>query len=102
MLRRVGEIEDHVVVCGGGTPFYHDNFDWMKKQGKVIYLRAGIDRLVSNIRSDDKERPLLDKKNLSASIESLLTERAGLYESADIIVEAEKAALDTFASIFEQ
>ena len=40
MLHEVAEFEDVVISCGGGTPCFFDNIDYMNQQGDVIYLKA--------------------------------------------------------------
>lgn len=40
MLHEVAEFEDVIISCGGGTPCYFDNIDYMNLQGDTIYLKA--------------------------------------------------------------
>jgi shikimate kinase len=38
-------VEDHkdfIISCGGGTPCFFNNIDFMKEKGKVIWLNTGI------------------------------------------------------------
>ena len=39
MLHEVAEFEDVVISCGGGTPCFFDNMDYLNRQGQVVYLR---------------------------------------------------------------
>ena len=38
MLREVAEFEDVLVSCGGGTPCFFDNMDFMNRAGQTVYL----------------------------------------------------------------
>ena len=40
MLHEVAEFENVVVSCGGGTPCFYDNIDYMNAQAQVVYLKA--------------------------------------------------------------
>ncbi|MDE6715156.1 MAG: shikimate kinase, partial [Muribaculaceae bacterium] len=38
MLHEVAEFENVIISCGGGTPLYADNMDYMKNQGTTVWL----------------------------------------------------------------
>ena len=40
MLHEVAEFEDVVISCGGGTPCFFDNIDYLNGQAQVVYLKA--------------------------------------------------------------
>ena len=40
MLHEVAEFEDIIISCGGGTPCFFDNIDYMNRQGETVYLKA--------------------------------------------------------------
>ena len=40
MLHEVAEFEDVIISCGGGTPCFFDNIDYINQQGDTIYLKA--------------------------------------------------------------
>ena len=40
MLHEVAEFEDVVISCGGGTPCFFDNMEYMNSQGQTLYLQA--------------------------------------------------------------
>lgn len=37
MLHEAGEFEDVVIACGGGTPCFFDNMEYMNRQGTTIF-----------------------------------------------------------------
>ena len=47
MLHEVAEFEDVIISCGGGTPCFFDNMDYLNQQGDVVYLKATPETLYS-------------------------------------------------------
>jgi shikimate kinase len=82
---------DNVIVStGGGLPCYFDNMEWMKENGKVIYIKLSPKTLADRLESGKEERPLLQDKHgddLIAFIEQKLAEREGFYSQANIIAD---------------
>ena len=75
MLHEVAEFEDVVISCGGGTPCFYDNMDYMNAQGDTIYLQASPDVLAGHLRMGKVVRPLIagksDEEQRQYIIESL-------------------------------
>lgn len=40
MLHEVAEFENVVLSCGGGTPCFFDNMEYMNQCGETVYLKA--------------------------------------------------------------
>lgn len=59
MLHEVAEFENVVLSCGGGTPCFYDNIDYMNRQGKVVYLKASPEVLYEHLKMGKSVRPLL-------------------------------------------
>lgn len=59
MLHEVAEFENVVLSCGGGTPCFFDNIDYMNRQGQVVYLKASPDVLYQHLKMGKSVRPLL-------------------------------------------
>jgi len=82
-----------VIAAGGGTPCFHDNMNYMKQTGQVIYLELSEEVLFRRLVSLKEERPLLkEAKNeveLRALIHSLLSKREKIYRQAHIICAGE-------------
>ena len=62
MLHEVSEFEDVVIACGGGTPCYFDNMDFMKQEGVTVFLDASQDVLFRRLKVASANRPLLKDK----------------------------------------
>lgn len=62
MLHEVSEFEDVVVACGGGTPCFYDNMDFMGENGITVFLDASLDVLFKRLKVAASGRPLLKEK----------------------------------------
>ena len=63
MLHEVAEFEDVIISCGGGTPCFFDNMDYMNEQAETVYLKARPEVLYDHLRMGRTERPLLTGKS---------------------------------------
>ncbi|MCD8202646.1 MAG: shikimate kinase [Prevotella sp.] len=62
ILHEVAEFEDVVISCGGGTPCFFDNMDYLNGQGETVYLQSTPDVLYQHLKMGKVERPLLKDK----------------------------------------
>ena len=76
MLHEVAEFEDVIISCGGGTPCFFDNMDYLNQQGDVVYLKASPDTLYKHLLMAKVERPLLKGKSPEELI-AYITEHYG-------------------------
>ena len=84
-LHEAAEFEDVVLSCGGGTPCFFDNIDYMNRQGSVVYLKAGPEVLYRHLLMGKTERPLIKGKSpeeLIAFIRRQLADREPYYSKA--------------------
>lgn len=85
MLHEAAEFEDIVLSCGGGTPCFFDNVDYMNQQGQTVYLKAEPDVLYKHLLMGKTERPLLKGKTpeeLISFIKQQLKGREPFYTKA--------------------
>lgn len=80
-----------VISTGGGLVLKGENVSLLKKNGKLIYLRAKKETLALRLAAD-KDRPLLQtSETLDEKLTRLLKERAGIYEAvADRIIDVDE------------
>ena len=100
MLHEVAEFEDVIISCGGGTPCFFDNMDYLNQQGDVIYLKATPETLYKHLLMAKIERPLLKGKSaeeLIAYITEHLKEREPFYGKARHILDVN--VLDNYDKI---
>ena len=85
MLHEVAEFEDVIISCGGGTPCFFDNMDYLNQQGQVVYLKAEPEVLYKHLQMAKVERPLLkgkSKEELLKFIKEQLEKRESFYTKA--------------------
>ena len=85
MLHEVAEFEDVVVSCGGGTPCFFDNIDYLNSQAQVVYLRCEPEVLRQHLLMGKGDRPLLKGKSpeeLITFIREQLEKREPFYTKA--------------------
>ena len=85
MLHEVAEFEDVIISCGGGTPCFFDNMDYLNQQGQVVYLKADPEVLYKHLMMAKTERPLIKGKShdeLLAFIREQLEKREPFYTKA--------------------
>lgn len=79
IIEELAKKEQLVLSTGGGALLLERNQTAVKKTGKVLFLRATKETLVSRLQGD-KNRPLLQGVALEEKIERLLSERTPVYE----------------------
>lgn len=85
MLHEVAEFENIILACGGGTPTFADNMEYMNSVGHTVYLQASPETICEHLKVSKGKRPLLDGKSeeeLSAFVKEQLAFRAPFYEQA--------------------
>ena len=90
MLHEVAEFEDVVLACGGGTPCFFDNMEYLVEQGDVVYLRGTPEVLFRHLKMGKGVRPLLLGKNdeeLLQYIKENVKKREEYYMKANHIVD---------------
>lgn len=72
-----------IIACGGGTPCFNDNMDWMLKHGLVIWIDDTIPHIADRISNDTQVRPLLkDGGNILEKLTALYNARLPYYQRA--------------------
>lgn len=57
LLREIGEFSDVIISCGGGTPCFGDNMDYMNSRGTTVCLKASDDVIATRILAAGDKRP---------------------------------------------
>ncbi|MBO7558713.1 MAG: shikimate kinase [Bacteroidaceae bacterium] len=92
MLHEVTEFEDVVISCGGGTPCFFDNIDYMNSLAETVYLKAEPEVLRTHLLMAKSQRPLIQGKTpdeLRDFIKESLANREPFYAKAKHIVQIE-------------
>ncbi|MFM8807023.1 MAG: shikimate kinase [Sphingomonadales bacterium] len=83
---------DFVMACGGGTPCFLNNIEYMKRSGKVVWINPAIEVLAKRLWSERMHRPLLrsvSETELVDFIYKKMADRRLYYEQADIKIDEE-------------
>ena len=86
ILRWFKEKKKFIIATGGGTPCFHENMQWMKKEGIVIWLDEPVEVLVKRVSPEKSQRPLIAKLSdaeIARYIEEKLVERHSFYSQAN-------------------
>lgn len=90
MLHEVAEFENIVLSCGGGTPCFFDNMEYLNRQADTVYLKASPEVLFQHLKMGKSERPLLKNKTeeeMILFIRESLAAREPFYNQARHIVD---------------
>ena len=77
------------LACGGGTPCFNDNMNWMNEHGLTVWINPSSEVLVERLEKEKSQRPLiaaLDSDGLKHFIEEKLKEREVYYSKAKVTI----------------
>ncbi len=99
MIEELTALEGIVLATGGGAVLSEQNRRYLRTRGCVVYLRAGVDKLLQRTRRD-RFRPLLQTGDPREVIQQLLETREPLYkETADLTIDTDDRAARTVANL---
>ena len=93
--------EDHenlIISTGGGTPCFFNNIDFMKQQGRVVWLNTAVDVLVERLLKQKHSRPLIrniSDTDLKSFIIKKLQDRKMYYEQAHVMLHEETITIES-------
>lgn len=101
IVEELSQKDELVISTGGGLVLKWENAESLKKNGKIFFLNASLDTLLSRVQGDDN-RPLLRHTGARERLETLLNERTPIYRHvADFALETDaKSADEVAAEIF--
>ncbi|HEY6505420.1 MAG TPA: shikimate kinase [Chitinophagaceae bacterium] len=88
-----------VMACGGGSPCYFNNIEYMNQSGTTVWINTPIQVLFKRLLQEKEQRPLLKgltDQQLMGFIIKKYADRKIFYEQADIIIDDEEISLDHF------
>ena len=100
MLHEVAAFEDIVLSCGGGTPTWGDNMEFLNANTETIFLKATPETILAHLQMARGNRPLLAGKSqeeLEQYVRAQLAERERHYEQAAHTIDI--SILDTHRKI---
>lgn len=104
IVREIADEDELVIATGGGLVLKHENNALLKKNGKVVFLRASFETLLERLRADETRPLLKDSNNMAKRLEELLNERTPVYDHvADFTVDTDgKTPLEVAREILER
>ena len=92
-LRKINFDEDSVVSCGGGTPCFESNLDWMLQQGTCMYLDVPEGMVLKRLQQAEfGTRPLIDNADPLVSLRALIEKRKECYAGIPHKIEPHKVS----------
>ncbi len=92
MLREVGEMENVIIACGGGTPCHESNMDYMNTRGMTLRLHASVERTIERLLRVKHKRPLIARlkteEEVRSYVEAEMQRREPYYSMAEISIES--------------
>lgn len=91
-----------VLALGGGTVTCRKSLELIRSRSTCFYLKASPDTLEERLKNETEGRPVLDSgsPSLKERISTLLSDRAGQYESAaDYTIETDMVDVQTAAEL---
>ena len=86
-----------VMACGGGTPCYFNNIEYMNQEGTTVWINTPLNTLFSRLILEKEKRPLiksLSDDQLRSFISRKFADRKIYYEQADVTVDEEPIELE--------
>jgi shikimate kinase len=81
-----------IISCGGGTPCFNGNMEWMNQHGLTIWLDPPTHVLLERLAKEKAHRPLLAKLSddqMKHFVEQKLKERSFFYNQARLVLHDE-------------
>jgi len=98
----VNDHDQFILSCGGGTPCFFNNIEFMKNNGTVIWLNTSTDILRERLFNERATRPLIKAigdLELKNYIIRKLGDRKMYYEQADFIINEDRASLNSIIEL---
>jgi shikimate kinase len=90
--------DSFVMACGGGSPCYFNNIEFMNRAGTTVWINTPTEVLLERLIKEKEQRPLLKDLNndqLRGFISRKYSDRKIYYEQADITIDEEPVLLET-------
>ena len=93
-----------IIACGGGTPCFNNNMQWMNTNGSTVYLDASAAQIVERLQTETDKRPLvkgLQSDELYNFVTQKLNERTAFYSQANNILPVAAVTADTITQLLQ-
>lgn len=90
--------DSFVMACGGGSPCFFNNIDYMNQSGTTVWINTPAEILFERLVKEKENRPLIrdfTDDQLRNFIHRKFADRKIYYEQADISVDEEPVQLES-------
>lgn len=90
--------DSFVMACGGGSPCFFNNIEYMNQAGTSVWINTPLDTLFGRLSKEKDQRPLireLTDEQLRNFIIKKFADRKIYYEQAELAVDEEPVQLET-------
>ena len=97
LILTIGSEGNTIVSCGGGVVVRPQNVEYMRKSGRIVYLKAKPETIYERVKHST-DRPILNGHMNVDYIAGLMGKRRELYEdAADITIQTDGKSRDEIA-----
>ena len=89
LTRELARCSGTMMSAGGGWVTNREAVALLRQTGRIIYLRASPELLVSRLAKARVRRPLLEVEDPLDTLRKLYEARRPLYEAADVVIDTE-------------
>ncbi|MET3880111.1 MULTISPECIES: shikimate kinase [Chitinophaga] len=103
LLRELSKQDNFLISCGGGTPCFQENMDFMNEHGTTVWINPSVETMVERLQRKKSKRPLiadLEDEDLVGFVEKKMAERLPFYQQSRHIITSDNISLDTFTQNF--
>ncbi|HEY8959605.1 shikimate kinase [Chitinophaga sp.] len=103
LLRELSKQDKFLISCGGGTPCFQENMDFMNEHGTTVWINPSVETMVERLQRKKSKRPLiadLEDEDLVGFVEKKMAERLPFYQQSRHIITSDNISLDTFTQNF--
>lgn len=90
--------ETFIMACGGGTPCYFNNIEYMNESGVTVWMNTPVDILHERLLKEKENRPLLKElsdEQLKSYIIKKFADRKMYYELAAIRIDDDQLSTES-------
>jgi len=92
--------EPSIIVCGGGTPCFHNTMPLLNQRATTVYLQAPVELLYQRLHPKAALRPMLQNKpDLKQYITTLLAQREPVYSQAHRTIAVADKTIDDIVQL---
>jgi len=89
--------DSFVMACGGGSPCYFNNIEYMNRSGTTVWINTPLDALYQRLLGEKESRPMIKEltdEQLKGFIVKKFADRKIYYEQADVVMDEEPVQLE--------